>query len=248
MTDDDHVRRDPASEAPSAALGTQAGQRADPGHRRATATSGAGGPSRRARKRAETRMALVEAAVAAFAADGYAATSVEEVADAAGVSPRTAFRYFPHKSDLVVDEHAAQLGRWPAEFAAVPTEEPLAGALRQASAAVAADLRHRQQFWERLRALLAGEPALAAATAHAEARARAGAVAAIATRTGLDDQDPRAHALAAAALSPLELTAAPGSVDGPALPSPERIGDVLAGLDGIADLLERRREVTSQGA
>lgn len=41
-----------------------------------------------------------------FAQQGYAQTTIEEIADAAAISPRTFFRYFPSKEDVVLwDEY-----------------------------------------------------------------------------------------------------------------------------------------------
>jgi AcrR family transcriptional regulator len=48
-----------------------------------------------------TREALVDAALTLFAAKGYEATSVEEIAQWAGVSPRTFFRYFETKDRVL---------------------------------------------------------------------------------------------------------------------------------------------------
>lgn len=48
-----------------------------------------------------TRSALLDAALDLFSAHGYDATITEEIAEAAGVSPRTFFRYFPTKESVL---------------------------------------------------------------------------------------------------------------------------------------------------
>jgi AcrR family transcriptional regulator len=55
----------------------------------------------RERRRRRTRHAISAAAVDLFARVGYDATSVAEVAAAAEVSPRTVFRHFPDKEELL---------------------------------------------------------------------------------------------------------------------------------------------------
>ncbi len=56
-----------------------------------------------------TRSAIQAAANALFDARGFAATTVREIADAAGVTERTFFRYFPGKEALLVDDIRAWL-------------------------------------------------------------------------------------------------------------------------------------------
>jgi AcrR family transcriptional regulator len=56
---------------------------------------------RRETNRLRTRAQLNSAAIYLFAERGYDDTSVEEVAEAAGISVRTLFRYFTSKEDLV---------------------------------------------------------------------------------------------------------------------------------------------------
>ena len=57
--------------------------------------------SRRSRKKAEVREALVRAADRLFAARGFDGTTIDEIAEAAGVSRRTFFRYFETKEAIV---------------------------------------------------------------------------------------------------------------------------------------------------
>jgi AcrR family transcriptional regulator len=60
--------------------------------------------SLRERKKARTRASLREHALRLFREQGYQATTVEQIAAAAEVSPSTFFRYFPTKEDLVLQD------------------------------------------------------------------------------------------------------------------------------------------------
>ena len=61
----------------------------------------------RERKKRATRTALRDAAMDLFARQGFAATTIDQIADAANVSRATVFGYFPTKEELVFGDGAA---------------------------------------------------------------------------------------------------------------------------------------------
>ncbi|MER6121851.1 TetR family transcriptional regulator [Streptomyces sp. NPDC001795] len=82
----------------------------------------------RERKKIKTRMAIRKATYRLVQEQGYDATTIEQIAEAAEVSPSTVFRYFPTKEDIVVtDEYDPILEE---ELRARPADEPLMRSLR----------------------------------------------------------------------------------------------------------------------
>ncbi len=78
---------------------------------------------RRERKVIETRRSILVAARQLFEADGYAETTVERIAEAADVAPRTFFRYFPTKESLLFADFDAVRRDMLARLAQRPTDE-----------------------------------------------------------------------------------------------------------------------------
>jgi AcrR family transcriptional regulator len=66
-----------------------------------SATGRTGRPPLTERRKTETRLEVARAAVRLFLAKGVAGTSAEEIAEAAGVSSRTLWRYCPTKESCV---------------------------------------------------------------------------------------------------------------------------------------------------
>jgi AcrR family transcriptional regulator len=58
----------------------------------------------RERKKIKTRTAIRDATYALIEEQGYEATTVEQIAERAEVSPSTVFRYFPTKEDIVLTD------------------------------------------------------------------------------------------------------------------------------------------------
>ena len=90
--------------------------------------------SLRERKKARTRLAIRQEAFRLFAQQGYANTTIDQIADAANVSPRTLYRYFGVKEALLIsDDHTTPIV---AAFADAPRELSIVEAYRRAIAEV----------------------------------------------------------------------------------------------------------------
>ena len=63
----------------------------------------------RERKKADLHLAIQDAALSLFAEQGYDATSVEQIAERAGTSTSSFFRYFRGKADILLDRQGAHL-------------------------------------------------------------------------------------------------------------------------------------------
>ncbi|HVT66659.1 MAG TPA: mycofactocin system transcriptional regulator [Trebonia sp.] len=89
----------------------------------------AGHPGRR---RVTSRAELEQTAFALFAAHGFDATTVDEIAAAAGIGRRTFFRYFPSKNDIPWGAFEDELERMRVRLKACPPQVPLMDAIRLA--------------------------------------------------------------------------------------------------------------------
>jgi AcrR family transcriptional regulator len=96
----------------------------------------------RERKKARTREALQEAAMGLFTRQGFDGTTVEEIADACEVSPRTFFRYFPTKEDVLFADADTRRDCLLAVLADQPADTPTFAALQAAMNALAANYRN----------------------------------------------------------------------------------------------------------
>ncbi|MEV2223415.1 TetR family transcriptional regulator [Nocardia vinacea] len=72
---------------------------------------------------ARFRLTVVDQALRLFAEQGYEATTVDEIAEAAGISRRTFFRQFRSKEDVIFADHESQLAQ-AAEFLAAAQGDP----------------------------------------------------------------------------------------------------------------------------
>ncbi|MEV4708451.1 TetR family transcriptional regulator [Actinoplanes sp. NPDC049316] len=163
----------------------------------------------RERKKAETRAALSWAAIQLTVERGFDGFKVEEIAAAAGVSPRTFNNYFSSKAEAITSRHLDRLLRFAGELRRRPPDEPLWDALAGAALAefepgpeVLAHPAPDPAQWAAGLRVMVTEPALQGEFLRAGAAARAEIAAAVAGRTGTDlGADLYPHLVAAAVLA-----------------------------------------------
>ncbi len=153
------------------------------------------GGSLLARRKERTRRELAEAATRLFLERGYDGTTVEEIAAAVDISPRTFFRYFPTKGDIVVALARTSFEDLAAALRERPHAEAPARALAAAVEALIAGDAGDVRAFERL---LADNPGLRAAWLQACHHDRALLAAALAERMDLEPAGLEVRVLACA--------------------------------------------------
>src|ERR1700733_15053836 len=103
-----------------------------PGHVAGSLAGSGAGSGHPGRRRVTSRDELEQTAFALFAAHGFEATTVDEIAAAAGIGRRTFFRYFPSKNDIPWGAFEAELDRMRVRLKACPAQVPLMEAIRVA--------------------------------------------------------------------------------------------------------------------
>lgn len=173
----------------------------------------AGAESLRDRKKHATRRALQAAALDLVAERGYAQVTVEEIAEAVDVSPRTFFNYFSSKEAAVLGEDPDQVDELRTAILSRPAgEAPFAtvrAVLGEHAAAIARDVHDAGDTaaWLRRMKAVHAEPQLRAAHVARMAAFERVVAEAVATRTGADlDADPYPSLLAATAMAAVRVT------------------------------------------
>ena len=188
--------------------------------------------SLRERKKARTRASIREHALRLFRDQGYDATTVEQIAAAAEVSPSTFFRYFPTKEDVVLRDNLDD--RMFEAFERQPPSMTPIAALRAAIREGIATLTPAE--WEEFReasALGLAVPEVRARMMDELTRTIEAAVDALAKRTGRPRDDLAVRAWAGAVFGVIMAvmgreTYSEGNVD---MRSFERIDEALALLE-----------------
>ena len=121
--------------------------------------------SGRGRPRASSRATLEEAAFELFAERGYAGTTVDDIAQRAGVSRNTFFNYFSAKSDVFWSEIDDRLALLPGFLAATDPTLPAFRAIGEALADAAGSFGPENVPWILTQYELIGSPAEVQASA-----------------------------------------------------------------------------------
>jgi len=154
----------------------------------------------RERKKARTREAIIDAALDLFAHKGFEATTIEDIAAAADVSPRTFFRYFESKVDLVMARNEAHGDKIGPLVAARPASEGPLEALRQVIQQTMCELFADPSVVRELQVMMS-TPALRNRAREHFYEEEAELVSAFAARLGTHEDDLTANVMASAAAS-----------------------------------------------
>lgn len=158
----------------------------------------------RGKARAIARAEIAEVAFRVFAERGFDQVTATEVAEAAGISRASFFRYFESKEDAVFVAQEEMGANVAAALTARPAGEDAWTALRRAlDAAVATYQRSPDEALGRLR-LIRCTPNLRVHQLERLAKWKALIGAALAARLGLDPTDVKVEALVGAALGALD--------------------------------------------
>ena len=155
----------------------------------------------RERKKLRTRAELSDAAFRLFAERGFDETTIEDIVEQVEVSPRTFFRYFDSKEDVVIgffDDLGLELR---AMLATRPSDEPSFTALRAALGTLIDLYEERQDRVVAAKRLAHETPSIRARLLDKHARWENGVTEELVTRGGDPSQEPQMRLLAAVALA-----------------------------------------------
>jgi AcrR family transcriptional regulator len=162
----------------------------------------------RERKKAETRAALAWAAVRLIVERGYDNVLVEDIANEAGVSPRTFNNYFSSKAAAVASRHLDRSLRMADGLRARPAGEELWAAITEAVVAetvpgpeVTSQPRPDRETWGAGLQQMMATPALQAETLRAAAIAEQELAKAVGERVGIDPAENMYPGLVAATVT-----------------------------------------------
>lgn len=221
-------------------------------------TTAAGEPraSLRERKKLATRRSLRRHALDLVASRGFANVTVEDIAEAADVSPRTFFNYFPSKEAVLFGADPDRASSLRDRLVRTAPGAPALDALRlviaedaQAAADELQELGGNPVDWLRRMKEARADPHLRAAHAAQMALVERAATEGLAERLGTDpEQDPYPALLAATGASVFRSSVSFWAVSGGAVPLTHLIDLAFGALaDGLPENCDLRHALLARG-
>jgi len=161
--------------------------------------TGDAGTGLRERKKQRTHAEITAAAARLFAERGFDAVTIDEIAEAADVSPRTFYRYVSSKEDLVFGDLAETIEGMERLLAARPADEPVLDSLRAIVMIRAEEIDRDPERTIRQGSLIRSTPALQLRRHERQAALEAALTPLVAARLGTDDPTDLRAALVVAA-------------------------------------------------
>jgi AcrR family transcriptional regulator len=180
----------------------------------------------RARKKQQTRLALAQAGLRLFAERGYDETTLAEIAEAAGVSTRTIFAYFPGKEDILF---ASLQTMCDTVVGAVTERAEGVDALTALRDFIVSSAQEKDDLDHKLADLIAADPTLASHKRARISQMQDMLARELAKDLGVADDDLRPHVAAASIVSAFEVLERQGA----GASKPQSADDVAAAIDPI---------------
>ena len=162
-------------------------------------STGAATPGLRERNKLRTRQEIADAALRLAAERGLEHVTVEQIAAAADIAPRTFFRYFDSKEDALLADHSDRLELLRQTLGQRPATEGPLTAVRAAILEVVGDLEQHRDLMLCKVQLMETSPALRAQSLERMGELERTIAEALAARSGVDlEQDFRPFIIAGA--------------------------------------------------
>jgi AcrR family transcriptional regulator len=157
-------------------------------------------PGRRQEHKTRTEAALQQAALKLFAEHGYDTTTTDEIAEEAGVSPRTFFRYFPTKESVLFVGEYGWFQSFTKQYLSQPDALSSVEALRRTLIDLAPELTRIRRSLLLYERAVASSPTLRGRVQDHQQQDIATLGRAIAQWSGCDEPDERSSLLAVVCL------------------------------------------------
>jgi AcrR family transcriptional regulator len=186
----------------------------------------------RERKKQRTRETISRVALELFVKRGYHATTLAEIAEAADVSTRTIFAYYPSKEDILFCEFPALLDAVAAALRERPAGKDALGTVRDFILSMPHDEKGDLDAQRHL--LIDSDPTLRTHMRARLAQLQDLVAAAVAEDIGADADDLRPHVVAASLIAAFEVLSERDPARAPKSQSPE---EIAAAIDPVIAFL-----------